>query len=257
MQMTTNVLKRRVLAGERVFGCWLGLADAAVAELLAHAGYDFLILDQEHGPGSLETAADVMRAAEAAGCPLVVRVPWNDPVYLKRILDLGATSVMIPLLEGPEAAKAAVDACRYPPHGTRGFAAGAHRCTRWGKDTNYLAEWNDRLLIMGQLESAQSAEQAAAIAAIDGIDLPFIGINDMAGSIGRLGQLDHPEVRELVERCEKNLRPSGKPIGTVPSAMRTIPELFDAGYTLVAGAVDALLLRKAAAADVEAHRPRA
>jgi 4-hydroxy-2-oxoheptanedioate aldolase len=164
---------------------------------------------------------------------------------------------MIPLLEGAEAAKAAVAACRYPPHGTRGYAAPSHRCTRWGKDANYLAEWNDRLMILGQLESARAVDEAAAIAAVDGIDMPFIGINDMAGSIGRLGQLDHPEVRELVERCERNLRPSGKPLGTVPSAMRTVPELFAAGYTMVAGAVDSMLLRKAALADLEAHRPGA
>lgn len=253
--MTTNALKRRVLAGEPVYGAWLGLADAAVAELLGHAGYDFLILDQEHGPGSLETAADVMRAAEAAGCPLVVRVPWNDPVYLKRILDLGATSVMIPLLEDAEAAEAAVAACRYPPVGTRGYAAASQRCTRWGKDEDYLANWNETLLVLGQLESAKAAENAAAIAAIDGIDVPFIGINDMAGSIGRLGQLDHPDVRRLVEGCEASLRRARKPLGTVPSAMRTTPELFAAGYTIVAGAVDGMLLRKAALTDLAANRP--
>ncbi len=253
--MTTNSLKRRMLAGEPVYGAWLGLADAAVAELLAHAGYDFLILDQEHGPGSLESAAHVMRAAEAAGCPLVVRVPWNDPVYLKRILDLGATSVMIPLLEDAEAAKAAVAACRYPPAGSRGYAAASQRCTRWGKDAAYLANWNDTLLVLGQLESAKAADQAAAIAAVDGIDVPFIGVNDMAGSIGRLGQLDHPEVRRLVESCEAGLRRTGKPLGTVPSAMRATPELFAAGYTMVAGAVDGMLLRQAALADIAANRP--
>jgi 4-hydroxy-2-oxoheptanedioate aldolase len=253
--MATRTLKARIMAGEPVYGAWLGLADATVAELMAHAGYDFLVLDQEHGAGSLETAIDVMRAAEAAGCPLVVRAPWNDAVYLKRLLDAGATAVMIPMLEDAEAAKAAVAACRYPPAGVRGYAAAGHRCTRWGKDTDYLARWNDEVLIMGQLESAKAAANAAAIAAVDGIDVPFIGINDMAGSIGRLGQLDHPDVRQLVESCEAELKKSGKPLGTVPSAMRSVPELFEAGYKVVAGAVDSMLLRKAAVADVGAHRP--
>jgi 4-hydroxy-2-oxoheptanedioate aldolase len=255
-RMGTPSLKARIMAGEPVYGAWLALADADVAELMAHAGYDFLVLDQEHGPGSLETAVDVMRAAAAADCPLVVRVPWNDPVYLKRILDAGASAVMIPMLEDAAAATAAVAACRYPPAGTRGYAAASQRCTRWGKDTDYLARWNDEVLIIGQLESARAAANAAEIAAVDGIDVPFIGINDMAGSIGRLGQLDHPEVRQLVESCEAALRQSGKPLGTVPSAMRTTPELFQVGYTMVAGAVDAMLLRAAAKADVEAQRPR-
>ncbi len=182
--MVTQSLKKRILAGEPVYGAWLGLANANVAELLAHTGYDFLVLDQEHGPGSLESAMDVMRAAEAAGCPLVVRVPWNDSVYLKRILDAGATAVMVPMLEDAEAARAAVAACRYPPHGIRGYAAPSQRCTRWGKQADYLARWNDELLIMGQLESETAVKNALAIASVDGIDVPFVGINDMAGSIG-------------------------------------------------------------------------
>ena len=253
--MTNRSLKARITAGQPVYGAWLALADADVAELLAHAGYDFLVLDQEHGPGSLETAVDVMRAVEAAGCALVVRVPWNDPVYLKRILDAGATAVMVPMLEDADAARAAVAACRYPPAGSRGYAAASQRCTRWGKDAAYAERWQDELLLMGQLETATAVEHAAAIAAVDGLDVPFIGINDMAGSIGRLGETGHPEVRALVERCEAALRASGKPMGTVPSGMRTTPELFAAGYTVVAGAVDSMLLRAAALADVAANGP--
>lgn len=253
--LPSRSLKARIRAGEPVYGAWLALADANVAELMAHAGYDFLVLDLEHGPSSIATAQDVMRAAEAAGCALVVRVPWNDPVFLKRILDAGATSVMIPMLEDADAARAAVAACRYPPAGTRGYAAASQRCTRWGKEADYVGTWNDTLLIMGQLESAKAASNAAAIAAVDGIDVPFIGINDMAGSIGRLGQLDHPEVRALVGRCETALQASGKPLGTVPSAMRGTPELFAAGFNVVAGAVDAMMLRAAALADVAANAP--
>ena len=253
--LPSRSLKARIASGEPVYGAWLALNDVNVAELMAHAGYDFLVLDLEHGPGSIAMAQDVMRAAEAAGCALVVRVPWNDPVFLKRILDAGATSVMIPMLEDADAARAAVAACRYPPAGTRGYAAASQRCTRWGKEADYVRTWNDTLLIMGQLESAKAAGNAAAIAAVDGIDVPFIGINDMAGSIGRLGQLDHPEVRALVGRCETALKASSKPLGTVPSAMRATPELFAAGFTVVAGAVDAMMLRSAALADVAANAP--
>ena len=143
------------------------MAHAGIAELLSHAGYDFLIFDNEHGAGSLETAVDVMRACAAGGCPVVIRVPWNDHIYLKRILDAGATSLMIPMLDNADEAAAAVRACRYPPHGTRGYAAAAQRCTRWGTDKDYLSNWNDELLIVGQIESATAAAQSQAIAAVE------------------------------------------------------------------------------------------
>ncbi|MCB2054245.1 MAG: 4-hydroxy-2-oxo-heptane-1,7-dioate aldolase [Geminicoccaceae bacterium] len=250
-----NELKRRLAEGDRVYGCWLGGAHPGAAELLAHAGYDFLILDNEHGPADLETSLSVMRAAEAAGCPLIVRVPWNDPVYVKRILDAGAQSLMIPMIENREAAEAAVSACRYPPAGTRGYAALSQRCTRWSLWPDYLARWQSELLVIAQIESAAAAGRAQSIAAVDGVDLVLIGVNDLGGTLGHLeGGLAHPDVAAAVHRAEAGIRAAGKPMATVPSAMRTTPELFAAGYQLVAGAVDMMLLAKAARADVEAAR---
>ncbi|MEZ5823786.1 MAG: aldolase/citrate lyase family protein [Geminicoccaceae bacterium] len=250
--MNVNSLKKRVKAGDRLYGAWLGLPSAATAELMAHAGYDFLILDNEHGAASLETAVDVMRACDAAGCPLVIRVPWNDPVYIKRILDAGALSLMIPMIEDAVEARAAIDACRYPPQGRRGYAALAQRCTRWSMWPDYLANWSNELFVIGQIESAKAAGNARAIAEVDGIDMVLIGINDMGGSIGHLeGGLAHPDVAKIVHKAEAGIREGGKPMATVPSAMRTTGELFEAGYQLVAGAVDSILLARAAMGDVE------
>lgn len=244
-----NELKRRLAAGDRLYGAWLSLACPALAELLGCAGYDFLVVDNEHGVASLGQTADLLRAAAAAACPVIVRVPWNDQVYLKRVLDLGAQSIMVPLVETADEAAAAVAACRYPPDGRRGYAAPAMRCSRYGLETDYLARANAELLLIAQIESAAAA-RAGAIAAVDGVDLVLIGVNDLAGSIGLLERLDRPEVAALVARAEAGVRRAGKPLGSVPSAAAGTADLFARGYQLVAGAGDVPLLRDAARADL-------
>lgn len=252
----SNRIKRRIAQGEQLYGCWLGLGSAAVAELLGSAGYDFLIVDQEHGPGSLADGAAMMRACQVAGCPAIVRVPWNDQVYLKRILDLGAQSLMIPMVESAEEAAAAVAACRYPPAGRRGWAAPSMRCSRYGFVPDYTARANGELFIIAQIESAAAAERAREIAAVDGVDMVLIGVNDLAGSIGLLEQLHQPEVDRLVRLAEEGVRAAGKPLGTVPSARRDSRGLFADGYALVAGAGDTPLLREGAMRDIAAVRGR-
>ena len=248
--MTGNRLKRRVAAGERLYGAWISTGSTANAELLASAGYDFLVIDQEHGAASIETAIELMRACIVGGAEPIVRVPWNDHVYLKRILDAGAVSVMVPMVETEDEANAAVAACLYPPMGRRGYAAPAMRCSRYGADSDYRANWHEQLFLIAQIESAGAADRAADIAAVDGVDMVLIGVNDMAGTIGRLEELDHPDVRALVETAEGNLRSVGKPFATVPSAARTPEQLFAEGYSLVAGAGDVPLLAAAARADL-------
>lgn len=249
--MTENALKERIENGDRLYGGWLAFPYAGTVEVMAHAGFDFLIFDNEHGAGSLENATDAMRACEAVGCPLVIRVPWNDPVYLKRILDAGATSLMIPMVENAEEAANAVAACRYPPHGRRGYAAGGQRCSRWGTITDYVANWNDQLLLIAQIESASAATRAEDIARTEGIDVVLIGINDLGGSLGHLeAGLSHPDVANAADQAEAGIRASGKPMASVPSALHATPELYRRGYQIVAGAVDTMLLMAAAKRDV-------
>ena len=175
-----NRLKRRVAAGERLYGAWISTGSTANAELLAAAGYDFLIVDQEHGAGSIQTAIDLMRACLVGGAEPIVRVPWNDQVYLKRILDAGATSIMIPMIENEEEAKAAVAASLYPPYGRRGYAAPAMRCSSYGADTGYRANWHENLFLIAQIESAGAAERAESIAAVDGVDMVLITLRNQA-----------------------------------------------------------------------------
>jgi 4-hydroxy-2-oxoheptanedioate aldolase len=249
-----NTLKRRIREGEQVYGVWLSTAAPAVAELLAWAGYDFVIIDLEHGVGTIQDAVACMRACGQADCPTVVRVPWNDQVFLKRILDAGAQSIMVPMVENEAEAAAAVAACRFPPAGRRGYAAPAMRCSRYGFIEDYLARANEELFLIAQIESAAAARRAEALAAVEGVDMVLIGVNDLAGTIGRLEQLDRPEVRELVAEAEAGIRRAGKPLGTVPSSGAGTAELFRKGYQLVAGAGDTSLLREAAKADLAGIR---
>ncbi len=160
---------------------------------------------------------------------------------------------MIPSVETATEATAAVRSCRYPPQGTRGYAATVIRASTYGLEPGYLAKANENLLIVLQIESATAVDHAAEICAVEGVDVVFVGVNDLAGSIGRLEQLDHPEVRRLVEQVEEVILKSGKPMGTVPSAGASWQQLFDRGYRMVVGPHDVALLRDAAQQAVQEY----
>ncbi|MCB8881224.1 2-dehydro-3-deoxyglucarate aldolase [Acidisoma cellulosilytica] len=240
---STNALKKS-LAGDRpLFGVWLETGSAVVAEIIGHLGFDFMILDLEHGQGDLQDAIAVLRAAQLTQTPCIVRVPAADPVFLKRILDSGFNSIMVPSVESVEEAEMVVAACRYPPAGRRGYAAGIVRASGYGITADYMARANDELLLILQIESANAVARAHEICAVEGVDLPFLGVNDMAGSIGLLEKLDRAEVRALVAQAERAMAGSGKPYGTVPSAGATWQDLVRAGYKLLPVTSDVSLLR--------------
>jgi 4-hydroxy-2-oxoheptanedioate aldolase len=247
-------LKARLAAGDSVYGAWIGSGSATNAEILAHAGFDFLVIDNEHGLGEIPDAVAMLRAAESSGTPCIVRTPWNDPVWIKRILDAGATSLMIPSVETAELASAAVRACRYPPQGTRGYASSVVRASTYGFDSNYTSKANENLLIVLQIESAAAVENAAEICEVEGVDVVFIGVNDLAGSIGRLEQLDHPDVRRLVKRAEDTILGAGKALGTVPNQGASWQELFERGYNMIVGPHDVAMLRDAATDAIKGYK---
>jgi 4-hydroxy-2-oxoheptanedioate aldolase len=249
-----NRLKAQLHDAQTAYGCWIGGGSPTNAEILGHIGFDFLLVDHEHGIGETREIMETLRAIETTPTPALVRVPWNDHVFLKRVLDAGVQSVMIPSVDTAEAAQAAVRACLYPPHGIRGYAAGVVRASTFGMEADYINKANQHMLIALQLESYTAVENAAEIAAIEGADVVFIGVNDLAGSIGRLEQTGHPDVQALVKRAEQAILAAGKIMGTVPNAGAAVGELLQRGYRIVAGPHDVALLRDAGHAAMAEYR---
>jgi 4-hydroxy-2-oxoheptanedioate aldolase len=184
----------------------------------------------------------------------VVRVPWNDHVYLKRVLDAGAEGVMIPSIETAEEARAAIAACRYPLLGRRGTAASSVRASSYGMGADYVATAADNLLIVLQIESAKGVANIDEILKVEGIDVMFIGPYDLSATVGRMGDLKHPEVAGLIETAEKKIKAAKIPMGTVPHAGVPWMEMFKRGYQFVNSGSDVGKLRDTSLADVKTFR---
>jgi len=249
-----NALKRKLLSGGRVLGCWTGLGHPQIVELLALTGFDFLLLDQEHGAGDPTSLAASLQAMSATQATSIVRVPWNDPVYLKRVLDMGVEGVMVPNIESAEAARAAVAACRYPPRGFRGSAIGSVRASNYGMAADYRNRADDEILVIGQIESKRAVEAIDEIAAVDGLDVLFIGPHDLSGTFGHLGDLKQPDVAAAIARAEAGIRKAGKPMGTVPHPGVSWADMFKRGYHMINAGSDVSRLRDQALVDVKAFR---
>lgn len=245
------VLKARLGTGRPTLGCWLHLFSPLAAEILSQAGYDCVMIDLEHGAGSLMDAVSLMHAVQGRTCAPLIRVPANDPVWIKRALDLGIAGIMIPALDNAAEAEAAVGACRYPPQGRRGMAPTIVRASAYGADwCGYVERAAKDLLVICQIETAGAVRNASEIAAVEGVDMLFLGPFDLSAALGRMGEPDHPEVRNRIEQVEQAAKAAGKHLGGIPTPGRTAEALFAAGYDLVLADFDVLLLRDAARSSV-------
>ena len=254
--MADRSIKERLKSGEKILSAWLYGLTPAIGEIMAIAGYPSLLIDQEHGPVGMETIHVLMLAAETRGAKVMVRVPSHDPTHVKRLLDLGVQTVMFPMVDSAAEAEAVAAACLYPPHGRRGLATGGIRAASFGADAkNYIATYRERQLVMAQIETLRGLEQVDAIAGTEGIDLIFVGPNDLAATMGFIGQRDHPKVRAAIDHIVAATKKQGKLLGTVPTEQRDARSLFAAGFDLVVGASDVGLLREAASAQYQAQKP--
>lgn len=249
-----NRLKAQLAAGERVHGAWCVLGSPFTAEVMAVCGFDFLILDQEHGLGSLDVLASQLQAVQSTGTTALVRVPGHDQDYLKRVLDHGAEGVIVPNVNSGEEARAVAAACRYPPRGTRGSAPTSVRASSYGLAADYAATAGDHTLVICQIETVAGVEDAAAIAAADGVDMVFIGPSDLSNSAGQPGKMDHPVVLSLIRRAEQATTAAGKPLGTILCPGVTLQQTYAAGYQLVAAGSDLSRLREGCLRDVKHFR---
>ena len=255
--MTARSIKERLKSGEKILAGWLYGLGPVTTEVMAVSGYGALLIDQEHGAVDMQTIHIQMLAAEAHGVPAMVRVPSHDPNHVKRLLDLGVTTVMFPMVDSLADAEAVVSACRYPPKGRRGLATGGIRASRYGIDTkSYLDTYAERQLIMAQIETKGGLEAVEQIAAVDGVDLLFVGPNDLSAALGHLGEGDHPIVRKAIDHIVATAKAKGKLLGTVPTKERDAQALFAAGFDMVISGSDVALLREAAVAHCKAQSPK-
>ncbi|MCC7347550.1 MAG: hypothetical protein IT538_09160 [Variibacter sp.] len=249
-----NALKQKLLAGKKVVGCWSMIGSPVVTEILGLAGFDFLLIDQEHGLGDPTSLVAQLQAINTTPATSVVRIPWNDHVYIKRVLDAGVEGIMVPSIETAEEARAAVAACLYPPAGRRGAASSSARASGYGTAPDYVATCAENMLLVLQIESAKAVENIDAICAVPGVDVVFIGPHDLSGTVGQLGNLKHPEVAALIARAEARIKAHGKPMGTVPHPGCTAMDMFARGYDFVNAGSDIGKLRDSSIADVRKFR---
>jgi len=241
MDLTNRFKARLRETGEPPLGTWLMSAAPSTAEALGHAGFDFLVVDMEHVPVEFSDLAAILRAIGCTPAEAVVRLAWNDPVLVKRALDAGAQTVMLPFVQTIQQARAAVSYTRYPPHGIRGVAA-VHRGSHFGAIPDYLKRANDAICVIAQLETREAVENLGAIAAVPGIDAVFVGPGDLSASLGYIGNVGHPEVQALIEQAAAAARAAGRPIGIVGPNPDMVRRFLGYGYSFSAIASDIALM---------------
>ncbi|MGR3492259.1 MAG: HpcH/HpaI aldolase family protein [Shimia sp.] len=210
-----NILKRRLLAGERTQGVWLNTGSPVVAEIAGMAGFDWALIDMEHGPSDMGSLGNELRALAATGTPAVVRVPSKAPEWISRVMDLGAQSVMVPMVNTVEEAERAARAMRYPPNGTRGMGAALARAGGYGTSAAGGDALNEEACFILQVETAAAIENIEAFAAIPGVDCIFIGSLDLSYDLGHGGEIDHPEVMAKITDARRRIEGAGKPCGMI------------------------------------------
>jgi len=236
-----------------IAGMFLCSGDALIAEICAGSGLDYLLIDGEHGPMGLGSILDQLRAIAGYPTVAVVRVPANDPVIIKQVLDLGAQSLIVPMVNTAAQAADAVSAVRYAPRGVRGVGAALARSARWNRVPDYLNRAEDLLTVLVQIESAQAVENAGDIARVDGIDGVFIGPSDLAATMGLLGQQDHPDVIAAVVRTIRAVKGAGKVAGVNAFAPAQARAYIEAGADFVNVGADVALLARGSEALAAAY----
>lgn len=242
-----NSLKNKLRADKPCLGSWLLTTSPDMAEIMAYAGLDFLLIDHEHGQGAIDDAVGQLRAMKGSDCVGVLRVPSNDRIYIKRALDAGVGGIMVPNIDTAEQARAVVDACRYAPVGGRG-AFGGMRAMRYGFNPGYYDAVADDTLIVVQVENRKAIDNIPEIAAVPGIDVIFIGPRDLSATLGRLNQLTDPVVKAEIERAEQAILKSGKILGSTAANGKIARDMAALGHRFIISGSDATLLGSAATA---------
>jgi 2-keto-3-deoxy-L-rhamnonate aldolase RhmA len=225
-----NVLKRRLKAGEQVYGTWITLESPIASELMSSLGFDYFVIDTEHAPLDIYQAQTLMQAmrGDSKTTP-IVRVWWNDLVAIKRALDIGAHGVLVPWVNTKEEAELAVKATRYAPDGLRGN--GPRRASLF--DPDYILTANEEILVICQIETKEAVENIEDIVSVEGMDVSYIGPADLSASYGHLGNMSHPEVQKAIDRVFDATEAAGKATGVHQASGATIKDRMEKGYNLI------------------------
>ncbi len=238
-----HTLKKRLAAGEPVIGSWVTLANPGLVEIMARAGFDWLAVDLEHSVITIREAEELIRIMDLLGVAPLVRLSWNDPIQIKRVMDAGAHGVIVPMVNTPEQAKAVVSAVRYPGAGTRGvgLARAQGYGARFEEYKNWLAE---NAVIIAQVEHIQAVQNLEEILAVDGVDGFIVGPYDLSGSLGVPGDFEHPEMRAALARVREVAARTGARSGThvIEPDPALLTRALDQGYTFVAYSLDIRML---------------
>ena len=241
--MPVNPFRKAIREGRPQIGLWCSSCSNVVAEVIAGAGFDWILIDTEHAPNELPMVLSQLQAMVGGTAAPVVRPAWNDLVLIKRLLDVGVQNLLVPYVQTVVEARAAVGAVRYPPEGVRGVAV-LHRANRFGRVRDYSSRANEEICLILQLESCVALQNLDAIAAVEGVDGLFIGPSDLAAALGHLGDNGHAEVRAAIEDAVGRIRKTGKAPGILASVEADARHWLAQGCTVVAVGSDLGLLAR-------------
>lgn len=255
MDMPINRFKAEIGQGQILFGLWIGLAETFSAEICAGAGFDWLLIDAEHGPNDLRSILAQLQAIAPYRSQPIVRPPQGDHVLIKQLLETGVQTLLIPMVETAIQADGLVKAMRYPPEGIRGVGSSLARASRWGRIDSYSALANEQMCLLVQVETKLGYENLDEILKVDGVDGVFFGAADLAASYGYLGQSNHPDIVGAIEVGLKKVSGAKKAGGVLAGDKIIIQKYINAGATFVAVGVDALLLAAATKSLCMEYKP--
>ncbi|WP_327438029.1 4-hydroxy-2-oxoheptanedioate aldolase [Pseudomonas donghuensis] len=244
MDMPINRFKQRLQRGEAQIGLWLGLAEPYCAELAANAGFDWLLIDGEHAPNDLRGMLGQLQAIAPYPAQAIIRPVIGDTALIKQVLDIGAQTLLVPMVESAEQARQLVRAMHYPPNGVRGVGSALARASRWNSIPGYLDQADEQMCLLVQIESLEGLQNLDAIAAVEGVDGVFIGPADLSASMGYRGNPGHPEVQAAIEQAIGQIQKAGKAAGILSADEALARRYLELGAGFVAVGVDTTVLMR-------------
>lgn len=245
MELRKNKFKENIFNHKKQIGIWSNFSYNTISEIIAITGFDWSVLDMEHAPNDIQEIVSQLQVMEAYNTEPVVRVPWNEPVMVKRLLDMGVQTILFPMVQNAEEAKAAVEATRYPPKGIRGIMSVA-RMNRYGHVSDYYTKAEKEICVLVQCETKTAIDNIPEIAKVEGIDGIFMGPSDISGSIGKIGQFEDQAVQDLIHHALDLCKKHNKPAGILTGKRDYAKKYVESGYTFVAVGSDTNLFAESA-----------